>query len=103
MTTTEPDNRTLTELITAFHTTYAALESADPDRDQGTDSVEWGAWEDVEHAIVRYPCRTLDDVRVKARFFLENEGAYDTIRTCENATEETLYPFLRSLLGEEQS
>lgn len=87
----------LRELINVYTHAKAAFDAADPDCDEP----EWNAYEAAEHAIIIYPCRTLDEVRHKARFFLENSGPFDTIHNCYTTTEATLLPFLRSLLGEE--
>lgn len=89
----------LRELINAFLAAREAYENA-LDDDEGFTGPEWDAYEEAEHAVIVYPCQSLDDVRTKARFFLENESSYDTIRNCYSTTEETLLPFLRSLLGE---
>lgn len=70
------------------------------EEDEGFDGPEWVAKEAAEDAVITYPCQSLDDVRTKARFFLENKSSYDTIRHCYTTTEDTLMPFLRSLLGE---
>ncbi len=91
----------LRELISAYHRAREAFENAWDDDEDATGQ-KWGAKEAAEHAVVVYPCKSLDDVRTKARFFLENDSAYDAIRNCRTATEETLLPFLRSLLGEER-
>lgn len=61
---------------------------------------EWDAYEAAEHALVVFPCKTLEEVQAKTRFFLENQPCYDTIRNCAIGAEETLLPFLRSLLGD---
>ncbi len=89
----------LRELIDTFAAAQAAYEAADPEED---DSPEWSAYDAAQRAVIMFPCRTLDEVRAKARFFMENDGPYDTIRNCRTDTEETLMPFLRSLLGEVQ-
>lgn len=73
-----------------------AFDAADCDND----GVEWEAYEAAEHAVIVHPCSTIDEVRVKANFFLTNHAPYDTIRNCYNSEEETLLPFLRSLLGD---
>jgi hypothetical protein len=66
------------------------------------DGPEWDAYEAAEHAVIFYPCRTMDDVRIKARFFLENEGPNDTLQNCPIGPARALDVFLRSLLGEAQ-
>lgn len=88
--------------IAAYAKAREAWENADPEG-EWPDSPEWIACDAAEHAIIVYPCQTMEDVRKKADFFLNNESAYETIRNCRSATEETLLPFLRSLLGEVHS
>lgn len=86
-------------LIAAFH---EATAKRDAEWNKGNDDgPEQDAVEAAEDAVLRFPCQTLDEVRVKARFFLNNSGPYDTIRNCFDAKEETLLPFLRSLAGGE--
>lgn len=91
----------LNSLIEGYRKAEDAYEKATEEDD--FNGPDWDAKEAAEHAVIMYPCRSLDDVRTKARFFLENTSPYDTIRNCRNATEETLRPFLRSLLGEARS
>lgn len=91
----------LSELIDAFakaSTAYRAAEANNLDA-KAEDFPEWEAYEAAEHAVIIYPCRSLEDVRTKARFFLDNDGPYDTIRNCVLGEEETLLLFLRSLVG----
>lgn len=87
----------LRDLIAAFEHARSAYSTAAPEE---TDHPTWAAYEAAEHAIIVHPCLTLEEIQIKARFFLNNEAGYDTIRNCFTATEETLLPFLRSLLGE---
>ncbi len=94
-----PPPSKLKALIDAYEKAREDYENAAPE-DPGTP--EWEAYEAAEHAVIICPCRSLEDVRTKARFFLENESPYDTIRNCHTQTEEALIPFLRSLLGEAQ-
>lgn len=94
----------LSELIDAFHAAKVAWEARfEADCDAADASPEWDTYESAENAVIVYPCQTLDDVHAKAGFFLQNSGPYDTIRNCFGAEEETLRPFLRSLLGEGSS
>jgi hypothetical protein len=60
---------------------------------------EWEPYEAAERAVVVCPCQTMDEVRAKARFFIENDGPYDTIRNCADRENDTLLLFLRSLAG----
>jgi hypothetical protein len=85
------------KLFAAFAAAQAAWRAMPEETEGGP---EWDALEAVEHEIVIYPCRTIEDVQAKARFFLENEMPYDTIRNCSGAEEETLLTFLRSLLAD---
>lgn len=86
----------LRELIDACVKAKAAFDAADVNNDEA----EWNAFDEAEDAVITYPCRSLEDVRTKARFFLETESSYDTIRNSYTTTEDTLMSFLRSLLGE---
>lgn len=92
----------LNSLIEDYRKAKEAYEKAAEEEDD-FNGPDWDAKEAAEHAVIMYPCRSLGDVRTKARFFLENESSYDTIRNCRSVTEETLRPFLRSLLGEARS
>ncbi len=97
---TLPPPPKLKALIDAYEKAREDYENAAPENEGGP---EWDAYEAAEHAVIIYPCRSLEDVRMKARFFLENSGLYDTIRnsrTSAEPEEEALMPFLRSLLGE---
>lgn len=98
---------TLSDLIIAFKAAQVAYEvafkEAEAKADGEGDVPEWDTYEYAEIAIIEYPCRTLDDVRIKARFFLDNPASYDTIRNCSYSQEETLLPFLRSLVATEES
>lgn len=76
----------------------AAWDIADPDGD--CTCPEWEAVEAAEDVILRFSCRTIEDVQAKARFFIEHEPAYDTIKNCYTEEEECLVTFLRSLAGE---
>lgn len=82
--------------IAAFLAAREVFLAADEDHDARA----WEKYCSTEHAVIIHPCVTIEDVRIKARFFLDCEPAYDTIRNCFKPTEETLRPFLRSLTGE---
>lgn len=86
-------------LIATFHEATAVRDAAWARGDDDADGPEQVDLEVAEDAVLRFPCQTLDEVRVKAQFFLNNSGPYDTIRNCFDAKEETLLPFLRSLAG----
>ncbi|MDR7034525.1 hypothetical protein [Mesorhizobium sp. BE184] len=90
----------LRELIDAFAQASAAYNAAPEAADW--DSPEADAYEAAEHAVIVAPCETAEDVRMKARFFLDNSGPNDTLRNCEDAAGSDLDRFLRSLLGEAQ-
>lgn len=93
----------LGKLIDAYHAARRTWEAQfEQDEDAAGEAPQWDAYWEAERAVIVFPCRTLDDVRAKAKFFLENSSPYDTIRNCSTATEETLRPFLRSLIGETQ-
>lgn len=91
------DDRGLQTKIDAF---LAARQVFLADSTYEEDSASWDAYCQTEHEVIIHPCTTMDEVRMKARFFLECEPAYDTIRNCRRQDEETLRPFLRSLVGE---
>ncbi|TPM25684.1 hypothetical protein [Mesorhizobium sp. B2-3-4] len=92
-----PDVAGIEALIQTYIEKRDAYRALDPDCNGGP---EWDAYGAAEHDVIVFPCTTLADVQTKARFFIENASAYDTIRNCSSGNEETLYPFLRSLLGE---
>jgi hypothetical protein len=89
----------LDAVIGAYHRARQASAATD----YSSDRPEWDAYEAAENAVIVFPCQTFADVQAKARFFLENEAAYDTIRNCYDSKEEALLPFLRSLIGEAQA
>ena len=85
-------------LIDAFADTKAAYEKV-----AEGDTPEWNAYEAAEHAIIVHPCQSMDDVRQKARFFLDEVGPNDTLRNCRvssTSPERCIDLFLRSLCGE---
>jgi hypothetical protein len=86
------------KLINTFEVARQAYEVAAKTDD--TDGPVWDAYEAAEHAVIVYPCRTIEDVRLKAKFFLENEGPNDTLRNCSSSQGPALDRFLRSLIGE---
>ncbi|NYT33897.1 hypothetical protein [Rhizobium sp. WYCCWR 11128] len=61
----------------------------------------WQAKEDAETAMLKEPCRSLDDIRAKAEIALRDENVFDSIANCTIGSEHALRVFLRSLLGEE--
>jgi hypothetical protein len=61
----------------------------------------WQAKEDAETAMLKEPCRSLDDIRAKAEIALRDENVLDSIANCTIGSERALRVFLRSLLGEE--
>lgn len=93
----------LRELVEAFNVAkgaWDALCEADPDGEDDNPP-EWEAYEAAEHAVIVHPCQTIEDVHLKARFFLINAGPNDTLRNCLTGDQDwTLDCFLRSLLGE---
>jgi len=91
----------LRELIDAFTVAKAAYDASAGRGD--CDGPEWDVYEATEHAVIVYPCRTVEDVRLKAHFFLDNDGPNDTLRNCFTGDHDwTLDLFLRSLTGEAQ-
>lgn len=61
----------------------------------------WQAKEAAETAMLKVPCRSLDDIRAKAETALSDENVFDSIANCTIGSEHALRVFLRSLLGEE--
>lgn len=86
----------LNQKIAAFLGAREALLASD----EADDEAAWDVYEATEHEIIVHPCASIAEVRIKAKFFLDCEPAYDTIRNCVGEHEETLRTFLRSLLGE---
>jgi hypothetical protein len=66
------------------------------------DTPEWDAYEAAELAVIVHPCQSMDEVREKARFFLDEAGPNDTLRNCRSGDNTALDLFLRSLIGEAQ-
>lgn len=86
------------QAVAAFEAAIKAWDAADP---EGTcEGPEWSAYEDAENGLLRSPCLSLDDIRVKVRLFLENGPAFDTLENCSIGSERCLVVFLQSLLGE---
>lgn len=90
----------LRELIDAFGIAKAAHDGLPEDQDD--EGPEWDAYEATERAVIVHPCQSIEDVRLKAHFFLDSIGPRDTLRYCYSSGVPTLDLFLRSLLGEAQ-
>lgn len=90
----------LCELIDAFAAARKAFLGAPEDDDECV--VEWEAYCKAEDAVIAFPCQTIEDVRLKARFFLDHEAPNDALRTGHKGDDRTIDVFLRSLLGEVQ-
>jgi hypothetical protein len=90
----------LHELIESYHAARLAFNAADDDRDESG----WEVLITAEHAVFDFPCLTLEDVREKALFFINDPGANDALHNDSYDSESTaLDRFLRSLLGEVRS
>lgn len=61
----------------------------------------WQAKEEAETAMLKEPCRSIEDVRAKAEIALRDDNVFDSIANCTIGSERALRVFLRSLLGEE--
>jgi hypothetical protein len=83
--------------------TFTAAKSAYDNATVEDDGPKWDAYEAAEHAVIIYPCQTIEDARLKARFFLDNDGPNDTLRNCVSERGHVLDAFLRSLIGEAQA
>lgn len=61
----------------------------------------WDAKEAAEMAVIRYPCRTFEEVREKIRWALADENVQDSITNCTIGEEKEHVGliFIRSLLG----
>lgn len=60
----------------------------------------WNAAEAAELAMIKEPCRSMEDVRAKARVALQDENVFDSLRNCGLDPNDTvLHQFLASLLG----
>lgn len=91
----------LSPLIAACAAAKAVWEEADRKLvGQSCIGPEWDAYQAAEAAVVLHPCRTLEEVREKAAFFLADDSAYDTLRNCYTGEWEALSVFLQSLSGE---
>lgn len=87
----------LTRLIDTFTTVRAAFLAAPDDDDC---NAKWDAYCKAEDAVINASCETIEDVRLKAQFFLDHEAPHDTLRNCFNNDGWALDRFLRSLMGE---
>lgn len=86
----------LHELIDTFAAARAAFLAASDD----DSSSEWDAYCTAEDAVINAPCGTMEDVRLKAQFFLDHEAPHETLRNCINDDGWALDRFLRSFLSE---
>ena len=96
----------LRELIEAYRQAQAAWRKLDDGTIGVTDnSPEWQAYENAENAVLFFPCQTIEDVCLKARFVLDEDSAYDSLKNCYfgDTGEDVLKGFLRCLAGEAQS
>ncbi|KQZ31609.1 hypothetical protein ASD50_15200 [Mesorhizobium sp. Root552] len=100
LTPAEPSASTkLQAAIDAFLEAKRAYDAAIEGGGDG-EGPEWDVYEATEHAVISYPCQTIEDVRLKGQFFLDKAGPNDTLRNCFSSEGPTLDRFLRSLLGE---
>jgi hypothetical protein len=92
------DLRELETLIATFEAARIAFNAADAN----DDGAEFEKYYDAEIAVITHPCRSIEDIRLKARFLLDNDGPNDTVQNCfvPESGEPVLNVFLRSLLGE---
>ncbi|WP_431321647.1 hypothetical protein [Rhizobium sp. YTU87027] len=67
-------------------------------------SPEWDAYERAEAALLYYPCKTIEEVQIKAAFILGDANAFDSVKNCfrtfDGKEVHVLSLFLQSLLGE---
>lgn len=87
----------LIEDYRAVQAAYRAIDEADP-----RNAELWQAYEAADYAIQKHPCQTLDEVREKATFLLDDDVAFDSVESCYGpGGEPMLAVLLRSLLGHE--
>lgn len=91
---------TLAKLIgdyRAIQAAYRAIDEADP-----RNAELWQAYEAADYAIQKHPCTSLEEVREKASFLLDDDMAFDSVESCRGpGGEPMLAIMLRSLLGQE--
>jgi hypothetical protein len=99
----EDNAPTLQDVIDLYLVAQQKYRDADPDGD--CEVPEWAAYEAADTAVIAFPCMSLDDVRLKARFVLDNDSPYDSVQNCTIGPEgeDVLRLFLRSLLGRDAS
>jgi hypothetical protein len=88
----------LVDTIAAYHTANEAYHQAT--KREGDPKAEWDAYEEALFAFINYPCRSLDEVREKAAFALQDEYIHESLRDGALENEWLLTLFLRSLVGE---
>ena len=72
----------LTDLIAQYHAAKIVWEKHFDEDDQiASNSPEWHAYEAACAAVIEHACANMADVRAKATFLLENENAFDSVRT----------------------
>lgn len=82
--------------------TFVAAKDAYDRAGDWVDEEDEDAYLAAEHAIILYPCQSMEEVRLKAQFFLDQCGPNDTLQNCSDESGPMLNRFLRSLLGEVQ-
>jgi hypothetical protein len=91
----------LRNLIKAYYVAQAAWRKLDEATVGVTDnSPEWRAYDAAENAVLFFPCQTIEDVRLVARFALDEEMALDSLMNCTIGDVPVVSIFLRALLGE---
>lgn len=90
---------TLSHLLAAHAAAQAAWDAIKHLEDPPFQAI-FDAKEKAELAVNMFPCATMDDVRRKAEFVLNDANAYDSVRNCFVNETHVLKLFLRSLIGE---
>jgi hypothetical protein len=95
----------LSELIERYQQTQKAWRAKVDKHDSDPSEAEWQAYEAAEEAVLSFPCKNFDDVRLKAAFVLADENAMDSVKNSVRPGDgmPTLVFFLRSLVGDPQA
>lgn len=87
--------------IAAYHAAEAAWRPHELSEETAETRALFDAKEDADNAVMIAPCRSLEDVRAKARLCFSDENVMDSLENCTWANERVLTQFLRSVLGED--
>ncbi|WP_156379722.1 hypothetical protein [Rhizobium sp. Leaf383] len=87
--------------IAAYHAAEAAWRPHELSDETPRTKALFAAKEAADNAVMIAPCRSLEDVRAKARLCFSDENVMDSLQKRTWANERVLTQFLCSILGED--